>query len=82
MSAVNLLTTVLNDTPLMPDDDGIDMDWLVSSADASQWFRDEDDEDDDRKVSAPVYYNKVNTHCIDILFTRTVLGKREFPLRM
>lgn len=82
MSAVNLLTTVLNDTPLMPDDDGIDMDWLVSSADASQWFRDEDDEDDDRKVSAPFYYNKVNTHCIDILFARTVLGKREFPLRM
>lgn len=38
----------------MPDDDGIDMDWLINSPDTSQWLRDYDDEDDrrhDRKVS-------------------------------
>ena len=37
VSAVNLLTTVLNDTPLMPDDDGIDMDWLVESPQVNHW---------------------------------------------
>lgn len=51
VSAVNLLTTVLNDTPLMPDDDGIDIDWLVNSPDTSHWLQDdEDDEDGPTKV--------------------------------
>ena len=37
VSAVNLLTTVLNDTPLMPDDDGVDFEWLVSSPESAHW---------------------------------------------
>ena len=45
VSAVNLLTTVLNDTPLMPDDDGIDIDWFVNSPETSHWL------DDDNKVT-------------------------------
>ena len=51
VSAVNLLTTVLNDTQLMPDDDGIDIDWLVNSPDTSHWLQDdEDDEERPTKV--------------------------------
>lgn len=50
VSAVNLLTTVLNDTPLMPDDDGIDIDWLVNSPDALHWLHEDDDEDAHQKV--------------------------------
>ena len=49
VSAVNLLTTVLNDTPLMPDDDGIDIDWFVNSPDTRHWL------DDDTKV--PIQYS-------------------------
>ena len=37
VSAVNLLTTVLNDTPLMPDDDGVDFEWLVTSTESAHW---------------------------------------------
>lgn len=54
VSAVNLLTTVLNDTPLMPDDDGIDIDWLVNSPDTSHWLQD-DDEDGSSKVQSISY---------------------------
>ncbi len=50
VSAVNLLTTVLNDTPLMPDDDGIDIDWLVNSPDTSHWLQDDVDDDGPTKV--------------------------------
>lgn len=53
VSAVNLLTTVLNDTPLMPDDDGIDIDWLVNSPDAVHWLHEEDDEGAQHKVHVP-----------------------------
>ncbi|XP_032793534.2 uncharacterized protein LOC116930242 isoform X1 [Daphnia magna] len=52
VSAVNLLTTVLNDTPLMPDDDGIDIDWLVNSPDTSHWLQD-DDEDQENPTKHP-----------------------------
>lgn len=38
VSAVNLLTTVLNNTPLMADDDGIDIDWLLNSPHTNSWL--------------------------------------------
>lgn len=53
VSAVNLLTTVLNDTPLMPDDDGIDIDWLVNSPDAVHWLHEDDDDDGGGRVKVP-----------------------------
>ena len=58
VSAVNLLTTVLNDTPLMPDDDGIDIDWLVNSPDTSHWLQ--DDEDDEERSTKVKHSNLMN----------------------